>query len=226
MKKNFLVLIIALLVILVISLSTAVILMLSDDGTGNETSSETQSTETKPSETNAPKTDIPDTEAPETKPSETQPQTKPASPETLVPETDAPETTPVGPITPAPDDLDKTVTLTTDTGTKLNLRAVCQMSVSKNENVTLYVSLYLDHSAIGVGSRTAKLTVGSDKQSIKVPSISVSESGKYSTLIGSYTGEYMYGDTVKISANYQFRGSYGETKIDSLNIDDEIVLTI
>lgn len=229
-----------LLVLLVVSLATAVVLMQIDkskepDNTLGETQKEPSDTE--PSESG--KSDDPQstpssesktspsvTEPPETKPVVTEPK------ETSAPETKPSETDPkesehkeTDPKTPAPENFEKTVTFSTDTGTRFNLRAVCTAKSNEDGSVLVNVSAYLDYSALGVGSRKATITVNGNKQTYSVDSINEESNGTHTRFIGSFTSTYSYGDTVSVKASYPFRGSYSGVSIENLTAEGTFSLT-
>ncbi len=264
MKKNFIVLIIALLVVLVISLTTAVVLLVNDrdkspidgtvtegknDGTssfetkgdkdtsdvtggnvteggeaGNTPPSDSNPSETDPSETKPSETKPSETNPSETNPSETKPPVETIPPETQPPVTEAPSD-PVDPTDPnlgMPENFEKTLTLRSDTGVNLNVRADCRAFKNENGKITVKVDFFLEHRAIGVGERTATLTVGENKIKQKITAIKRESNTPKDTLLISYEGEHNYGDVLSISGSFPFRGSYSGVEIEKIKLSGEL----
>ncbi len=224
-------LIVALAVIFVLSLAAAIVLRLGFPEEKPSPGTETPATGpavTDPSRTGATEPDSPETNPPVTYPPVTSPPvTNPPvtnPPVTNPPVTDPPpETEPPTPV--APTSFSFRQTYKTDSGTKLNLRAVCVGTRNADGTVSLSVELYLDHNSLYMGRRTgAKLTVGGHEETFAVEAIRQESYAASSTLIHSYTGRFTYGEKVDLYVRVPVRVTYGETYVEYLTVDESFTL--
>jgi hypothetical protein len=156
----------------------------------------------------APVTDPVTTVAPETEPVTTTP-----------PETDPPL---VGP--EAPEGFSLTKKYETESGTKLNVRAVCNAVRNDNGSVSLTVEVYLIHYSLGMGARNGcRLTINENTVKFSTEKISQTENKKTTTLLFSHTETVPYGEIVDVYVKMPIRVTYGSGEnakyIEYLEID-------
>ncbi len=192
-----------------------------DDGTGDDSTKDggegdSGEPDTSSAEITAPNTDK--TDAPDTS------ETDDAAPETNVTETIAPETEPSiteteEPKGSTPEGFEKKLTLRSETGTSLNVRAECSAVRGDSGRVKVKVELYLDHRALGVGERTVSLTVGDESVKVKTGAIDEEDNSIHELLLAAYEGEFDYGDVITVKGSYPFRGSYSGIELDSITVE-------
>ncbi len=236
--------IVALLFILIALLVAILILMSKSEpsATPSDTDTDTMpavttdavdtSSDTSEAVTTAPDVEGTTDAAPITEPPVTDPVTT-APPATEPPVTD-PVTTeppvtepPVGP--EAPEGFSLTKTYESESGTKLNIRAVCTAVRGENGSVSLTVDVYLLHYSLGMGPRNGcLLTVGENTVKFSTERIKQEENKKTSTLLFSHTEAVAYGDIADIYVKMPIRVTYGSGEnakyIEYLEIDTALLI--
>ncbi len=184
--------IIVLLVIMIVSLSVALIILNNDDG----------EKETKPAvTTKAPLTTKPDTTPEET----TTPETT-TTPKT----TEKPDTTEPDQVDPpvVPDGLSVEKSFRSNTGVSLNLRADVK-AFEKNGKAYIRVDVYLEHYSINANPRKGTIVIGDEKFSFVTGSLIDSSTQKTETLLVSKEAEVGYGEVVDIKVDLESNITYG-----------------
>lgn len=221
--------IIVLLVILILSLGTALILMNraenADDGSDTVTTDGVT--------TDAGTTDTVTVDGTEADGTTAEPPATDEPPATEPPATEPPATDPpitISPIPPEPlaPDSGKTVftqTLKTDTGTVLNLRAELTGVRQADGKIRLTVSLYLDHYSISFGSRSGcTLSVGQTTKTFTVPSVMQDEEKASATLLQTLEVTVSDGETVTVGASYPARAVYAGVEIPVLSLSETVTV--
>lgn len=125
-----------------------------------------------------------------------------------------------------PDGFRLNKTVTSETGTPLNIRAdVRGEKDAATGKVKLTVLLYLDYRSLQLGERkNCRLSLGDSSESFNLPAISEEDSSEHSLFIASAELYCDYGETVSLYARVPFRGTYSDVEISSLEIDTDITV--
>lgn len=125
-----------------------------------------------------------------------------------------------------PDGFRLNKTVTSETGTALNIRAdVRGEKDAATGKVKLTVLLYIDYRSLQIGERkNCRLSLGDSSDVFTLPAISEASAEEHSTFIASAELFCDYGETVSLYAKVPFRGSYSDVEIDALEIDTDITV--
>lgn len=208
--------IIVLLVIIILTLGAAIILMdkVPSENENNETEitdpSQTTGSENDqtsvPPDTSNPDTSVPDTSEPDT-----------SVPDTSVPDTSEPDD--------YPSDFVMNRSFTSDSGTRLNIRAEVSAVMGEDGKINVKVDLYLDHSSLYINVRSSnKISLSSKETVFKSEKIEYGENAKHSTFLQSIENTYEYGDTVDLYALFNAKCTYGGVRVETLEIEESFVL--
>ncbi len=162
------------------------------------------------------------------------------APDTLPPVTDPPDSDP--PVTNPPDDTDPPVTppdidedavhLTlqdgvvewtarSESGTMLNLVALCEGSMNADGTMLISVNLFLEHYQIYLGPRSScRLSIGGNTQIFGTEQIVFEEGKLTKTYLTSLEVEVDPDESFDIQAMLAFNGVYGGVELDLLTISE------
>lgn len=150
------------------------------------------------------------------------------------PETDPPETDPPKPELPplqgdeillTPQNGEVTLTLKSQTGTRLNLVAEGTGEKRNDGSYDLRIKLELEHTSIQCRDRKGCfLRIGSERVEFSMPAMEQSEIRLSRTSLASLRVNVKACEIIEIEASLPFHGTYGGVEVDVLTISEKIVL--
>lgn len=126
----------------------------------------------------------------------------------------------------APDGFILKKSISSETGTALNLRAdVRGETDAATGKVKVTVLLYIDYRSFYLGERkNCRISLGDTSEIFNVPAISEDDNSEHTQFIASVERLCDYGETLSLYAKVPFRGTYSDVEIDSLEIDTSITV--
>ena len=149
----------------------------------------------------------------------TAPVTSPEPPPTTEPSTE--------PVTEAPpENFSRTYTLSSETGTGLDLRAqISAVEVEGTGVIKVKALLYLDYYSLYMSERSGcKFTVGDVSTTFTVYAVEESSNIKHSMYLATVELDASYGDVLNVRTNVPFYGIYNEIPLNSIDINGSIEL--
>lgn len=227
--------VIVLLLIMIISLSGALLIikkngkapadtgLTSDTVQGETTTAEKDTSDV--SETSASDTDEITTSEITTAPDPVDP-VEPVDPPVDPVDPVEPVDPPTDPTVTAPKGFSLTKEFKSNTGTKLNTRIVCN-AIEENGKVRLTVEMYLDYRSLQLGARREKdcsLTVGGQKIPFTTDKIAEDSNEMHSMLLCSSSQYVEYGKAIQISSSFAARVVYSGVEIGKIVTDDTLLI--
>lgn len=125
--------------------------------------------------------------------------------------------------------VDESGSISTDSGTDLNMRVDWQVSSASNSELTLSIDLYVRSYALTEGPHSGTIRICGQEYSFVSTAISAPDNGQLNDSLIYQTAVTIPADigetvAIPISASWNFDGSYGGREIDRLSAEETLTI--